>query len=36
MGEDVQDPGDEGDEDYKLVPQFGYDDAILDYQNEDV
>ncbi|RWR75821.1 hypothetical protein CKAN_00422200 [Cinnamomum micranthum f. kanehirae] len=34
--EDLQEPGVEGDEDYKLVPQYDYNDAILDGQNEDV
>ena len=28
--EDVQDPGIEGEEEYETVPQYGYDDAILD------
>ena len=34
-GEHVQDPGVEGDEDYEHMPQYGYDDAILDGQSED-
>ena len=34
-GNDVQDLGIEGDEDYELVPQYDYDDAVLDGQNED-
>ena len=35
VGEDVQNPGVEGDEDYEPVPQYGFDDAILDGQKED-
>ncbi|RWR75858.1 Leucine-rich repeat [Cinnamomum micranthum f. kanehirae] len=35
-GGDLQEPGIEGDEDYELVPQYDYNGAILDGQNEDV
>ena len=33
-GEDLQKLGIEGDEDYELVPQYDYNNAILDGQNE--